>query len=91
MTAQLLTVPEAAAELGRSQDFVRGLIRRGRVVSMRINGRYYVPSWSLEELVRPTAAPSSASFPRQLKPKRRRRADRSAEASAPAGGARNAA
>lgn len=91
MTAQLLTVPEAAAELGRSQDFVRGLIRRGRVVSMRINGRYYVPSWSLEELVRPKAAPSSASFAREVKPPRPRRADRSAAASAPAGGARNAA
>lgn len=91
MSGQLLTVPEAAAKLGRSQDFVRGLIRRGRVVSMRINGRYYVPGWSLEELVRPDVAPTSASFAREVKPPRRRQADRSGAGSAPAGGARNAA
>ena len=91
MNAQLHTVAEAAEVLGRSQDFVRGLIRRGRVVSMRINGRYYVPDWSLEELVRPKAAPSSATFAREVRPPRRRRADRSAEASAREGGARSAA
>lgn len=91
MNAQLLTVAEAAEALGRSQDFVRGLIRRGRVVSMRINGRYYVPGWSLEQLVRPSATPSSTTFAREVRPPRRRRADQSAAASERAGGARNAA
>lgn len=90
MKEQLLTVAEAADRLGRSHDFVRGLIRRGRIVSMRINGRYYVPGWSLEELVRPKIAPSPVGFAREVKPPRRRRADQSAAGSGPAGGARNA-
>ncbi len=88
--SRLLTVAEAAGELARSQDFVRGLIRRGRLVSMRINGRYYVPEWSLEELLRPKAAPRSG-FAEEIRPKRGARADRSAVASAREGGARSAA
>jgi len=91
VNAQLLTVAEAAEVLGRSADFVRALIRRRRVVSMRINGRYYVPGWSLEELVRPGVAPSSGAFAREVRPPRRRREDRSAEASAPGGGGHSAA
>ena len=90
MSGELLTVPEAATRLGRSPDFVRGLIRRGRIVSMRINGRYYVPAWSLEDLLRP-ARPTTAAFAQEIKPRRGARADQSAAGSAPAGGARNAA
>jgi hypothetical protein len=88
--SRLLTVSEAAGELGRSQDFIRGLIRRGRVVSMRINGRYYVPEWSLEDLLRP-ARPTTAAFAQEIKPRRGARAGQSAAGSAPAGGARNVA
>jgi excisionase family DNA binding protein len=90
MSDRLLTVAEAADDLGRSQEFVRGLIRRGRLVSMRINGRYYVPGWSLDELVRPKA-PAAAAFPMEIKPRRGGPVNRSAVASAPGGGARNAA
>lgn len=90
MTQRLMTVAEAAHDLGRSQEFVRGLIRRGRLVSMRINGRYYVPAWSLDELLRPKA-PAAAAFAMEIKPRRGGRAGRSAAASERAGDVRNAA
>lgn len=88
--SKLLTVNETASELGRSADFVRDLVRRGRLVSMRINGRYYVPEWSIDELLRPKAEPVT-SFPRQIRQKRGARAGQPAAASGHAGGERNAA
>ena len=87
--SRLLTVPEAATVLGRSDGFVRGLIKRNRVRSMRINGRYYIPGWSIEELVRPSHIEQPVTFAREVSPPRRRRGDRSAVASAPGEGGRN--
>lgn len=88
--SKLLTVNETAAELGRSTDFVRLLIRRGRLVSIKVNGRFYVPAWSIDELLRPKAEPVT-SFPRQIRQKRGARAGQPAAASEHAGGERNAA
>jgi excisionase family DNA binding protein len=90
VNGRLLTVAEAANDLGRSQEFVRGLIRRGRIVSMRINGRWYIPAWSLDELLRPKA-PAAPAFAREIKPRRGGRAGQSGAGSAPVGGERNAA
>lgn len=87
--SRLLTVPEAASVLGRSDWFVRGLIRKRRLRSMRINGRYYVPGWSIEELIRPPHIDEPFSFAMEVVPPRRRRGDQSAAASAREGGARN--
>jgi excisionase family DNA binding protein len=69
MDRRLLTPKEAAEELGRSDAFVRGLIARRRLVSLRINGRYYIPGWSLDELVRPDTA-TKRHFAMEIKPKR---------------------
>lgn len=87
--SRLLTVPEAASILGRSDGFVRGLIQKRRLRSMRINGRYYVPGWSIEELVRPSHIEEPVSFAMEVSPPRRRRADQSAVASGHGGGGRN--
>jgi excisionase family DNA binding protein len=53
VSERLLTTREAANRLGRSRDFVMGLIRAGRVESVKIGERYYVPEWSLQELTHP--------------------------------------
>lgn len=67
MSERLLTTREVANRIGRSRDFVMGLIRAGRVESVKIGERYYVPEWSLTELTHPggeAAAPSA--FPERV-------------------------
>lgn len=67
MSDRLLTTREAADRLGRSRDFVMGLIRSRRVECVKIGERYYIPEWSLGELTHPngeSAAPSS--LPRRV-------------------------
>jgi excisionase family DNA binding protein len=66
MSDRLLTTREVADRLGRSRDFVMGLIRSQRVECVKIGDRYYVPEWSLLELTRPngeTAAAQATAFP----------------------------
>lgn len=63
MSERLLTTREAATRLGRSRDFVMGLIRSHRLSCVQIGARYYVHEWSLEELVQPKADAPRAVFP----------------------------
>lgn len=67
MSERLLTTREVAERLGRSRDFVMGLIRSRRLACVQVGARYYVPEWSLDELIRPVddQAPA-ASFPRAI-------------------------
>lgn len=75
MSERLLTTRETATRLGRSRDFVMGLIRSGRVECVKIGDRYYVPEWSLLELTRPKAAEAAATlYPERIIARRRRRA-----------------
>lgn len=62
-----MTTREVATRLGRSRDFVMGLIRSGRVESVKIGERYYVPEWSLLELTHPGGeAAVQADLPRRV-------------------------
>jgi len=63
---RLLTTREVADRLGRSRDFVMGLIRSRRLVCVQVGARYYVPEWSLDELVRPAGEATRASFPEEV-------------------------
>jgi excisionase family DNA binding protein len=72
---KLLTPREVAERLGRSVDFVRGLMVRGRLHYIRINGRYYIYEWSVDELVK-RPAPRPAMFAMEIKPNRRRKEKR---------------
>lgn len=63
MSGRLMTTREVADRLGRSRDFVMGLIRSRRLVCVQVGARYYVPEWSLEELVRPAGEGPGAVFP----------------------------
>lgn len=47
-----LTVPEAAALLGRSRDFVRRLIADELVAATKLGGRWYLNAASLDAWVR---------------------------------------
>lgn len=53
MSERLLTTREVADRLGRSRDFVMGLIRSRRLSCVRVGARYYVPEWSLDDFIRP--------------------------------------
>lgn len=67
MSGRLLTTREAADRLGRSRDFVMGLIRRRRVSYVRLGARYYVHEWSLDELTAPQRSePAAVDFPKQV-------------------------
>lgn len=57
MTGRLLTVTEAADILGRSRDFVRGLIDDQVVPHIRHRGRRYVPEHALEAIMGSPATP----------------------------------
>ena len=72
MSSKLLTPREVAERLGRSPDFVRNLMARGRLQYIRINGRYYVYEWSIDELVK-HPEPKPVAFPMEVKPNRRRK------------------
>jgi excisionase family DNA binding protein len=72
MSEKLLTPREVAERMGRSVDFVRGLMARGRLHYIRISGRYYVYEWSLQELVSPPKSPPPAAFAMEIKPKGQR-------------------
>lgn len=71
MSDKLLTPRKVAERLGRSVDFVRGLMAQGRVQHIRINGRYYVYEWSVAELVK-RPEPRPAAFAMEIKPKGQR-------------------
>lgn len=64
----MLTPREVAERLGRSRDFVMGLVRRRKLQCIKVNGRYYIFEWSLEELLRPPR-PQPPKLLRQVKPK----------------------
>jgi len=67
MSDRLMTTREVANRLGRSRDFVMGLIRSGRVESVKIGERYYVPEWSLTELTHPTGeSVAPTAFPERV-------------------------
>jgi excisionase family DNA binding protein len=68
MSDRLLTTREVATRLGRSRDFVMGLIRSQRVECVKIGDRYYVPEWSLLELTRPNGetAATPTAFPEKV-------------------------
>lgn len=63
---RLLTTREVADRLGRSRDFVMSLIRRRRLSTIRIGGRYYVHEWSLNDLLAPKGDAPGTSFPEQV-------------------------
>lgn len=67
MSDRLLTTREAADRLGRSRDFVMGLIRSRRVECVKIGERYYIPEWSLGELTHPNAdSGAQGAFPERV-------------------------
>ena len=67
MSDRLLTTREAATRLGRSRDFVMGLIRSRRVESVKIGERYYIPEWSLAKLTHPEGETSAPGiFPEKV-------------------------
>lgn len=72
MSDRLLTTREVADRLGRSRDFVMGLIRRRRLSTIRIGGRYYIHEWSLEELLAPKGDGPKAAFPERVEVRGRR-------------------
>lgn len=72
MGDKLLTPREVAERIGRSRDFVMGLVRRRKLRCTKINGRYYIFEWSLEEFLRPPEKPRRVEFPRQVKPRNMR-------------------
>lgn len=72
VSGALLTIPEVAELLGRSQGFVRGLIRDGILEARTQRGRWYVPRRAVDEWLAPAepARPAPA-FARRVEVRRR--------------------
>lgn len=51
VTLRLLTITEAADELGRSRDFIRRLIAGGDIPARRIGRRWMIAERALEEWI----------------------------------------
>lgn len=61
MTGALLTIPEVAETLGRSHEFVRGLIADGLLEGRKLRGRWYVSRAALDAWLSP--GPSLRALP----------------------------
>lgn len=48
---RLLTVTEAAEQLGRSRDFVRRLIASGAVPARKVGRRWFIPARALNQWI----------------------------------------
>jgi excisionase family DNA binding protein len=72
VSGALLTTAEVAELLGRSQEFVRGLVADGVLEARQVRRRWFIPRRAVEEWLAPTQGPQpEARFPRRVKVTRR--------------------